>query len=156
MISRCTHSVPKEDDSPRLLHCDSRWSQSCCWRSEACYLCTEPCRRCSQVLPGAPEVPSCASRWSQTCHNHSHGTSVPVIRDLSYSEGCQRCHPRVWYSPEIDASKFTLHILSVTPGGSQWLKYILLMKLCFITWLNVFTPFWWTQMHVLLSLFQLL
>jgi hypothetical protein len=45
----------------------------------------------------------------------------------SYSEGRQECPPRVWYSPEIDAFKFTLHILSHTPGGSQWLKYILLM-----------------------------
>jgi len=45
----------------------------------------------------------------------------------SYSEGRQECPPRVWYSPEIDASKFTLHILSDTPGGFQWLKYILLM-----------------------------
>jgi hypothetical protein len=44
-----------------------------------------------------------------------------------YSEGWQVCPPRVWYSPEIDASKFTLHILSDTPGGFQWLKYILLM-----------------------------
>jgi len=45
----------------------------------------------------------------------------------SYSEGHQECPPRVEYSPEIDASKFTLHILSDTPGGFQWLKYILLM-----------------------------
>jgi len=34
----------------------------------------------------------------------------------------------VSYSPEIDASKFTLHILSDTPGGFQSLKYIVLMK----------------------------
>jgi len=46
----------------------------------------------------------------------------------SYSEGRQECPPRVWYSPAIDASKFTLHILSDTPGGFQWLKYILLMN----------------------------
>jgi hypothetical protein len=46
----------------------------------------------------------------------------------SYSEGRQECPPRVLYSPEIDASKFTLHILSDTPGGFQCLKYILLMK----------------------------
>jgi len=50
-------------------------------------------------------------------------TAVP-----SHSEGRQECPPRVWYSPEIDASKFTLHILWDTPGGFQWLKYILLMK----------------------------
>jgi len=37
----------------------------------------------------------------------------------SYSEDRQECPPRVRYSPEIDASKFTLHILSDTPGGFQ-------------------------------------
>jgi len=36
--------------------------------------------------------------------------------------------PRVWYSPEIDTSNFTLHILSDTPRGSKWLKYILLLR----------------------------
>jgi len=50
-----------------------------------------------------------------------------VIGAPSYSEGRQECPPRVWYSPEIDASMLTLHILSDTPGGFQWLKYILLM-----------------------------
>jgi len=55
-------------------------------------------------------------------------TPVPVVRDPSYSEGLPEYPPRVWYSPEIDASKFTLHILSDTPGVFQRLKYILLMK----------------------------
>jgi len=50
-----------------------------------------------------------------------------VVGAPSYSEGRQECPPRVWYSPEIDTSKFTLHILSDTPGGFQWLKYIVLM-----------------------------
>jgi len=68
--------------------------------------------RCTKVLSGAP-------RYSQTYYNHSHCTPVPVIRDHSYDEGQQECPPRVWYSPEIDASKFTLHILSDPPGGSQ-------------------------------------
>jgi len=81
----------------------------------------------SQALPGAPKVLSGAPRCSQTYHNHSHGTPVAVICDPSYSEGRQECHPRVWYSPEIDASKITLHILSDTAGVFQWLKYILLM-----------------------------
>jgi len=60
----------------------------------------------SPALPGAPRL---------------------VVGSPSYSEGRQECPPRVWYSPEIDASKFTLHILSDTPGGLQWLKYSLLM-----------------------------
>jgi hypothetical protein len=50
-----------------------------------------------------------------------------VVGASSYSEDRQECPPMVWYSPEIDPFKFTLHILSDTPGGFQWLKYILLM-----------------------------
>jgi len=72
------------------------------------------------VICGAPRhvagTPRCsqACLWrSQVCHRRFQ------LR--------QECPPRVWYSPEIDASKFTLHILSGTPGGFQWLKYILLM-----------------------------
>jgi len=115
MISRRPSSIPHEDDVfLSLLYCHSRYSQTC--------------RRRSQVLPGAPNVLSAAPRCSQTYHNHSHGTPVPVIRDPSDFEGQLESPPIVWYSPEIDASKFTLHILSDTPGGSQWLKYVLLMK----------------------------
>jgi len=55
------------------------------------------------------------------------GAPRPDVDAPSYFEGRQECTPRVWYSPEIDASKFTLHILSDTPGGFQWLEYILLM-----------------------------
>jgi hypothetical protein len=54
-------------------------------------------------------------------------TPVPVIKDPSYSEGLLEYTSRVWYSPEIDAAKFTLRILSDTPGVFQRLKYILLM-----------------------------
>jgi hypothetical protein len=66
-------------------------------------------------------------RCSQPYHNRSHGAPVPVIRDPSYSNGQPECPPMVWFSPEIDASKFTLRLLSDTPGGSQRLKCILLM-----------------------------
>ena len=83
----------------------------------------------SPAFPGAPKVLSGAPRCSQTYHNHSHGSPVAVIRDPSHSEGRPECPPRVWYSLEIDPSKFTLHILSDTPGVFQWLKYILLMEL---------------------------
>jgi len=68
----------------------------------------------SLALPGAPRLVIGSPRLV---------TGAP-----SYSEGRQEYPPRVWYSPEIDASKFTLHILSDTPGGFQWLKYILLLK----------------------------
>jgi hypothetical protein len=46
-------------------------------------------------------------------------TPLAVIRDSIYSEGRPECPSRVQYSPEIDDSKFTLHTLSDTPGGSQ-------------------------------------
>jgi len=76
----------------------------------------------SQALPGTPRVVVGAPRLV---------TGTP-----GYSEGRQECPPRVWYSPEIDPSKFTLHILSDTPGGFQWQKYILLMYILCIPTLN--------------------
>jgi hypothetical protein len=57
------------------------------------------------------------------------GKGIPVIRDPSYSEGQKECPPRVCYSPEIDASKFTLHILSVASGGFQRLQFIMLIQI---------------------------
>ena len=81
-----------------------------------------------RLIVGAPSLLPGAPRCSQTIHNHSHGTPVPVIGDPSHSEGRPECPPMVWHSPEIHASKFTLHIFSDTPGGSQWLKHILLMN----------------------------
>ena len=89
MISRRTCSLPKEDVVfPRLLYCDLNCSQTCCWRSLAC-------RRCSQVLPGAPKALCSALRCSQTYHYHSHGTPVQVFRDPSYSEGQLECLAKV-------------------------------------------------------------
>jgi len=102
-------------------------SQACRRRSEAGRQRTQTCRWVTQMLPGAPDVLSGTPRCSQIYLNHSQRTPVPVIRELSYSKGRPECPPRVWYSPELDPSKFTLRILSDTPGGSQWLKYILLM-----------------------------
>jgi len=80
---------------------------------------------CLATPPWEPKVLSRTPTCSQTDHNHSHRTCVPVIRDFGYPQGQPDCPSRVWYSSEIDASKFTLHILSDTPGGSQWLKSIL-------------------------------
>jgi len=54
-------------------------------------------------------------------------TPGSVIRDPSYSEGRLEWACRFWYSLEIDASKFILHILSDTPGVFQRLKYVLVM-----------------------------
>ena len=53
----------------------------------------------SRLVPGAPRLV----------------TGAPC-----YSEGLQRFPAKVWYSPEIDGSKFTLCILSETPGRFQW------------------------------------
>ena len=80
---------------------------------------------------GVPRLVTRAPRCSQTYQNHSHRTHVPVIRDHSDFLGQPECPPMVWHSPEIDTSKFTFHILSDTPGGYQWLKYILLMSVKF-------------------------
>jgi len=63
----------------------------------------------------------------QTYHNHSHGSPVPVWRDPSYSKRRPECPPRVCFTPDMDASMFTLHILSDTAGGYHPLKYLLLM-----------------------------
>jgi hypothetical protein len=82
-----------------------------------------------RVTLGFPHLLVDSPRCSQTFHNRSHGASVSVIRDSSYSEGQTVFPPRLWYYPEIVASKFTLHILLETPGGSQQLKSILLMYL---------------------------
>jgi len=118
-----------------------RCSQACCGGSQACHrhsqTCCRPSHVCrwrsqighrrSQDLPGSPKVLSSAPRCSQTYHNYFYGTPVQVIRDPSDSEGGPEWPLMAWYSPEIGASKFTLHILSDTLGGFQWSKYILLM-----------------------------
>ena len=96
----------------------------------------------SSALPGAPRLVVGAPRL--------------VAGAPSYSEGRQECPPRVWYSPEIDASKFTLHILSNTPGGFQWLKYILLMLsllnvMCGPKWMPWIPLFWVLLMLVVQS-----
>jgi hypothetical protein len=120
MISRRTCSIPKGEGFPRLHYRDSRCLQTCHWRFRTC--CTH-----SQVLPGAPKVLSGSLRCTQTYYNHCHGTPVQVNGDLSDFEGRPECPPTIGFSPKIYSSKFTLHILSDTSGGSQRLKYILLM-----------------------------
>jgi len=70
----------------------------------------------SPGLPGAPRLVVSTVRL--------------VAGAPSYCEHRQEYPSRVWYSPEIDASKCTLHILSGTPGGFQCLQYIFLMLWC--------------------------
>jgi len=100
-------------------HCQC--SQTCHWRFLAC-------RRPFQILPSVPKLLSGALWCSETYHDHSHGTPVPVLRGSSFSQGRQEYSSRVWYSPEIDPSKFTLHILSDPHGVIQRLKFILSMS----------------------------
>jgi len=102
-------------------------SQACCRHYLNFCWCANAGRRPLQALPGARNVLSVAARCFQTYHNHSHGTPVPVIRDPRNSEGQPESPPRVWSSPEIDTFMFTLYILSDTPGGSHWLRSIVLM-----------------------------
>jgi hypothetical protein len=121
MILRRTSRFPKANvPFPRLLNWDSR-------RSQTCHRHSQVLPEVSSALPGAPKVLTCTLRCSSTCHNHYPGTPVPVTRNPSYSEGRQVCHFRVCYFSEIEVSKFTLHILSDTPGVILWLKYILLL-----------------------------
>jgi hypothetical protein len=90
-------------------------SQRRCWFSQTALLWLEVLPDLSPVLPGlSPELP---------------GAPRLIVGAPSDSKSRQKWPPRVWYSPEIDASKFTLHIISDTPGGFQCLKYILLMYL---------------------------
>ena len=149
MIWRHTSSISKKDVVfPTLHYCELSCSKMYHWGSQACYQCSQACSQrtqaccehsqaccqhslacsqCTQVLPGAHKVLSSALKCSQTDHTHSLSASVPVIRDPSYSEGQPEHPPKVWYSPEIDASKLTPHILQDTTGGSHWLKDILRM-----------------------------
>jgi len=114
-----------------------------CWISQTARLWFEVLPGLSPVLPTmlpallgdprhvvrAPRLVASAPMCSQTYHKHSHGTPLPVFKNPSCSEGWPECLSTVWHSAEIDVSKFTLHILSDTSGGFQWLKYILLMYL---------------------------
>jgi len=115
----CSTVIP---GAPRLVAGAFRCIQACHWHSQACH-------RHYQMLTGAPNVSSGALRCSETYYNHLYGTSIAVVGDPRYSEGWQEFFPRVWNCPEIDTSKFSLVILSDTPGGLQWLQYILLMML---------------------------
>jgi hypothetical protein len=88
-------------------------SQRRCCVSQTAVLWFEVLQDISLALPGASRADVGAQRL--------------VAGAPSYSEGRLECPASIWYSPEIDISKFTLHILSDTPGGVQWLKYILLI-----------------------------
>jgi hypothetical protein len=120
MISSHTYDVPKDVVFPSLLYSDSRCFQPCCWRSQVL-------AGLLLALLGGPRLAISAPRCSQTYHNRFNSTVVPVTRDPSYTGARPECPPTVWYSSEIDVSQFTLYIIWDTPGGSQWLKSILLM-----------------------------
>ena len=82
-------------------------------------------------IAGAPRFVAAAPRFLPVLLGATGlvvGASRLVASAPSDSDRRQEWPPTVWCSPEIDASKFSLHILSETPGGFQWLKYILLME----------------------------
>jgi len=69
MISRRTSSVPKEDDvSRRLLHCESRCTQTCRRCTQVCRRCTQVCRRCTQVCCRCTQV---CRRRTQVCRRRT-------------------------------------------------------------------------------------
>jgi hypothetical protein len=80
-----------------------------------------------RVSLGFPYWLGDSPRCSHTYQKCSHSVPVSVMWDPRYSEGRSECPPRVWFSPELDASLFTLHLLSHTPGDSDWLEYIVLI-----------------------------
>jgi hypothetical protein len=108
-------TISSSDDFQALRH----RSQRRCWFSQTALLWFEVLPDMSPALSGASRLVVSAPRVV---------TFAP-----SYSEGRHECPPRVRYSPEIDASNFTLHILSDTPRGFQGLKYILLLHTFKIT-----------------------
>jgi len=116
MIPRRTSSVPKEDVFLRLPYSNSRGSQTC--------------RQHCQDLPGGPRCTQSSLLWSEVFPNLTQ--SLPWYSWTSHQRSLLLSRPAgmpslVLYSSNIDTSKFTLHILSDTPGGFQWLKYIFLM-----------------------------
>jgi len=111
--------------APRLVAGTARVITSTFMHSQTCRQCPWACHWRSEALPDAAKVISGSPKCSQTYRNHPHSTAVPVIWDPRYFEGRPECPPRAWYSPVIDTSKFTLHILLDTPGGFHWLEYIL-------------------------------
>jgi len=141
MISRRTSSIPKEEVVvvQRLLCCDSRCLQTCRWRSQVPWSLSSALPGALRLVVGPPRHVASAPRCSQVHPKFSLAlrgvlkpipiTPVAVIRDPRYSEGRPEYPPRVWYSPEFDASKFTLHILTDTPGVFEWLEYILLRSM---------------------------
>jgi len=90
---------------------------------EPCHLSGFVCdfRMFSPSLPGAPKVLSGAPMCSQTSHNHSHGTPLLVIRDLSYfCTSHQRSQLLLDQSSEIP---FTLKAgRNALPGSDTVLK----------------------------------
>ena len=96
-------------------------------RSQSRYCLSQTALLCIEVLPAMlPALPGLSPVLPDAPRLVVGGPRL-VASSPSYSEGRQEFPPRVWYSPEITASKFTLHILSDTPVGFQWLLYIMLM-----------------------------
>jgi hypothetical protein len=85
---------------------------------------------CTQRSPWCSDLRPNLSQSLRLYSSTSYQTSL-LLLNLSSEipvtlKARPECSPVVCYSPEIDPSKITLHILSDTPGDIQRLKYILL------------------------------
>jgi hypothetical protein len=118
MISRCRNSVSKKDFVfPSLLYCDSRCAQTClrlsqicCCRSQICHLHTQASCCRSQVLLGLSLV--------------LPGVLLALSATLKAGRNALQRSDTL-----LKLTHLSLHSTSSqnTPGGLQWLKYILLM-----------------------------
>jgi hypothetical protein len=127
------HSQCSQETSnvSRLPYSDLRFFQTGRQHTKVSCLCSRVCCRPLHLFADVYIICSGTEHCSQTYRNDFHGTHDSVVGDLRYSEDWLECPPRVWYSPEIDAFKFTLHILSDSLGCSQRLQFILLMQICY-------------------------
>jgi len=71
--------------------------------------------------------------YSQSNSSHCLSPPTPVIRYSGDFEAQSKCHSWIYFHPELDTCKFILYFLSLTIGGSQLLKCILLWRIYMIT-----------------------
>jgi len=121
MISRPTWSIPKEDVVfPRLLYCDSRCTQTYCWRSQVCRRRSQVLQCLSSALPGLSPVLLVTLKAGinallgsdtllKLTHQSLHSTSSQTLLE-AFSAQNSFC----WYMP----TKLNCGILTLT----EWLN----------------------------------
>jgi hypothetical protein len=101
-------------------------SQACCWHFQALPGMLSALPGLSPAFPGASKVISGAPRYSQTYHNYSHGTPVPVIRDLSYSNGPDSSLLILMYKNSKHQAMTTTITISNSNNGGKHSGFLLL------------------------------